>query len=324
MKKQMLKVLTIGGGAALFALILGISSSDRLYAAPNGSDPSSVGPGVTRFGSPTGQMSTPAFDITTRKVKPPIDSLDNYLNWMLAHTTEDKTQLIARWNRAKQAIAQKDLTKSDVLEAFLLAPRENFCRPKNKNQAYANKYMDIGYGQTISGPHLVARMTNELDLSANDKVLEIGTGSGYQSSVLAELSNFVYTIEVIKPLAEETNAIYEKYANYYPEYLNVKRKVGDGYYGWQEYAPFDRIIVTCGIDHIPPPLLDQLKPDGIMLIPVGPPYAQHVLKIIKRVGADGKATYEKSDIFNGRVVPFVSFTVDGKQRHSLKLDQPNQ
>jgi protein-L-isoaspartate(D-aspartate) O-methyltransferase len=306
--------------AAMFCLVPG----ETVEAAPVGKGGGGTSVQVPRLGNPTVQAARPAFDITTRRDKPPLNSLESYLKWMLDRTTEDKKQLIARWNRAKAAIARKDLTRRDVLEAFLLTPRENFCRAKNVSQAYSNKYLDIGYGQTISGPHLVARMTDELDLSTNDKVLEIGTGSGYQSAMLAELSNYVYTIEVIKPLAEETNAIYEKYENCYPEYLNIKRKVGDGYYGWEEYAPFDRIIVTCGIDHIPPPLLAQLKPNGVMLIPVGPPYAQHVLKVVKRVGADGKTTYEKSDIFNGRVVPFVSFTVDGKQRHSLKLDQPTR
>jgi len=266
----------------------------------------------------------PVYDISLRTNYPPLDSLQSYLDWMLKNTTEEKDQLINRWNRAKEAIARRDLTKKEVIYAFLLTPREHFCRPANKSRAYIDNYMAIGYGQTISGPHLVARMTCELDLKPDHKVLEIGTGSGYQAAVLSQLANFVYTIEVIKPLAEETIAIYEKLKKDYPQYQNIKFKIADGYYGWEEYAPFDRIIVTCGIDHIPPPLLAQLKPEGIMLIPVGPPAAQHVLKVIKHVMPDGKISYEKKDIYNGRIVPFVNFTVDGKERHSIARDKPEQ
>jgi protein-L-isoaspartate(D-aspartate) O-methyltransferase len=165
-------------------------------------------------------------------------------------------------------------------------------------------------------------MTNELDVNPEQRVLEIGTGSGYQAAMLAELSNWVYTIEIIEPLAKETDVIFKNLEEKYPEYKNIRRKIADGYYGWEEYAPFDRIIVTCGIDHIPPPLLQQLKPEGIMLIPVGPPFKQHVLKIIKHVNEYGKITYDKSDIYNGRIMSFIDFTADDRSRHSKERDTP--
>jgi protein-L-isoaspartate(D-aspartate) O-methyltransferase len=152
-------------------------------------------------------------------------------------------------------------------------------------------------------------MTNTLDVKRGDRVLEIGTGSGYQSAVLSNLTDKVWTIEIIKPLAERTWALYDRLIkDGYSEYAAIVHKHADGYYGWEENAPFDKIIVTCGIDHVPPPLLQQLRPDGIMCIPVGPPGAQHVLKIIKQQAADGSIKVARSDIYNGQIVNFVPFT----------------
>ena len=140
-------------------------------------------------------------------------------------------------------------------------------------------------------------------------MLEIGTGSGYQSAYLSNLTDKVWSIEIIKPLAERTRATYDDLIDRgYGEFKSVTTKNADGYYGWVDSGPFDKIIVTCGIDHIPPPLLQQLKPDGIMVIPIGPPGAQHVLKVTKQTAADGAITVARSDIYNGKVVPFVPFT----------------
>jgi protein-L-isoaspartate(D-aspartate) O-methyltransferase len=152
-------------------------------------------------------------------------------------------------------------------------------------------------------------MTTSIDVQKGEKVLEVGTGSGYQSAYLSNLTDKVWTIEIIKPLAERTRATYDELiAAGYSEYKSINTKNADGYYGWEEAAPFDKIIVTCGIDHVPPPLLKQLKDGGIMVIPVGPPGAQHVLKVIKQKADDGAITVARSDIYNGRVVPFVPFT----------------
>ncbi|MBI2802968.1 MAG: protein-L-isoaspartate O-methyltransferase [Gammaproteobacteria bacterium] len=221
---------------------------------------------------------------------------------------EDPGFLVQRWRRYLAVVAVKDATDERVKEAFLWTPREEFVRPINRSHSYDSAFLDIGYGVTISGPHLVAHMTSALEVKQGDKVLEIGTGSGYQSAYLSHLTDKLWTIEIIKPLAERTRGVYDGLiAKGYSEFSAINSKQGDGYYGWPEAAPFDKIIVTCGIDHIPPPLLQQLKPGGIMVIPVGPPGAQHVLKVIKQQAADGALTVSRSDIYNGRVVPFVPF-----------------
>ena len=163
-----------------------------------------------------------------------------------------------------------------------MTPREKFVLKQNLGRAYDHAFLDIGFGVTISGPHIVGRMTSNIDPKHGEKVLEIGTGSGYQSAYLSHLTDKVYTIEIIKPLAERTRGIYDQLIkDGYTEYSTITSKAADGYYGWEEVAPFDKIIVTCGIDHVPPPLLQQLRPNGIMVIPVGPPGAQRVLKVVK-------------------------------------------
>jgi protein-L-isoaspartate(D-aspartate) O-methyltransferase len=146
-----------------------------------------------------------------------------------------------------------------------------------------------------------------------EKVLEVGTGSGYQAAYLANLTDKVWTVEIIKPLAERTRATYDALISRgYTEFKSIKSKNADGYHGWADAGPFDKIIVTCGIDHIPPPLLQQLKVGGVMVIPVGPPGAQRVLKVSKDQAANGAISVARSDIYNGRVVPFVPFTkLDG-------------
>jgi protein-L-isoaspartate(D-aspartate) O-methyltransferase len=157
-------------------------------------------------------------------------------------------------------------------------------------------------------------MTSTIDVQLGDKVLEIGTGSGYQSAYLANLTDKVWTVEIIKPLAERTRGIYDALiARSYTEYKSIASKNADGYYGWEEAGPFDKIIVTCGIDHIPPPLLQQLKVGGIMVIPVGPPGAQRLLRVVKEQGPDGNLAIARSDIYKGKIVPFVPFTkLDGE------------
>ena len=227
---------------------------------------------------------TPEYDITERPAGPPTDSYEAYRDWLLEHTSHEDPYIEQRWNRAQAALVHydpPDITNQRVLEAFLRTPRELFAREWNLHQAYVHNYMPIGHGVTISGPHIVARMTDTINPQPWEKVLEVGTGSGYQAAFLAELSNFVYTIEIIEPLALETDALYEQYEETHPQYENILRKVGDGYFGWEEHAPFDKIIVTAGIDHIPPPLIEQLAVGGEMVIPVGPPSVQQMLHVTK-------------------------------------------
>ncbi|MGX7873709.1 protein-L-isoaspartate O-methyltransferase family protein [Mesorhizobium sp. ORM6] len=240
---------------------------------------------------------------------PPMDSRAAFIDWMKKNRGEDAGFLGQRWDRFQALLSHKDVWDQRDKRAYLMTPREEFVTKANLSRAYEWHYLDIGYGVTITGPHSVARMTNSLEIKPGDKVLEIGTGSGYQSAYLSNLTDKVFSIEIIKPLAARTRALYDALiARGYSEYKAIHTRNADGYYGWQEEAPFDKIIVTCGIDHIPPPLLQQLKPNGKMVIPVGPPGAQHVLKVTKHQEADGTFQVTRADIYNGGTLSFVPFT----------------
>jgi protein-L-isoaspartate(D-aspartate) O-methyltransferase len=249
--------------------------------------------------------SSVIFDIAKRTDHPPVNTKSDYTNWMIKHTKEKEKFIDWRWECIQDLISWKSLKDPKIIEAFLRTPRENFIRTRNLNRAYDHAYMEIGYGATITDPWIVSIMTQAINPQPTQKVLEIGTGSGYQSALLSELTNFVFTIEIIEALAKETDDLYKSYENDYPEYKNMKRTIGDGYYGWEEYAPFDRIIVTCAIDHIPPFLLKQLKSEGIMVIPVGPPSGQKLLKITKHIEAD--TVYFDRENIVPRTVKFISF-----------------
>ena len=243
-------------------------------------------------------------------LNPPTDTRDNFIAWGKARG-EDPVFLGQRWDRFQALVRNKDIWGASTIRAFLLTPREEFAsiNPAIHKRAYEHAFLDIGYGVTMSGPHLQARMTNVIDVKRGEKVLEIGTGSGVQAAYLANLTENTYTIEIIAPLAQRTRGLYDKLIEKgYTEYKHVKSKAADGYYGWQDAAPFDKIIVTCGIDHVPPPLLQQLKAGGVMVIPVGPPGAQRVLKVAKIQAADGSITTTREDIYGGKIVPFVPFT----------------
>ena len=276
----------------------------------------SPAPAATEDAKPTAEVrfssatvlaaERPRVDIGGRNLHPPIADRATYLSWMKTHTSQPDTFLSARWDCSQQILSYGQISNPRVLEAFLLTPREEFCRAPRR--AYENAAMPIGYGQTISGPNLVARMTDALNPQPDQRVLEVGTGSGYQSAVLCELSNHVFSVEIVEALARETDQIYRSLWDRFPEYRNVWRKVDDGYFGWPRFAPFDRIIVTCGIDHIPPELLRELAPEGIMVIPVGPPSGQTILRIVKHVAPDGSVHLEREDIYHGSTVIFVPFT----------------
>jgi len=237
---------------------------------------------------------------------PPLNSRGDFIAWMQAHRGEDPVILGRRWDRYLEVLKFNDLWTPNEKRAFLLTPREEFVLPEDRDQAYVGHYLDIGFGVTITPPGTMGRMTSALNLKPGERVLEIGTGSGYQSALLSYLTNAVWTIEIIPELAQRTRGVYDRLIGHgYREYASIQASQGDGYYGLPAAAPFDKIIVTCGIDHIPPPLLQQLKPNGIMVIPVGPPGAQHILKAVKAVGADGEMKVARSDIFGGAIIPFV-------------------
>jgi protein-L-isoaspartate(D-aspartate) O-methyltransferase len=240
---------------------------------------------------------------------PPMERRADFLAWMAANRGEQSTFLGERFDRYLQLLAFHDLWTAADKRAFLMTPREEFVLPQDRGRAYVGHYLDIGYGQTITPPGTMGRMTSALGVGGDEKVLEIGTGSGYQSALLSYLTSRIWSIEIIPSLAARSRGVYDALiAKGYREYAAISTRQSDGYYGWEDAAPFDKIIVTCGIDHIPPPLLRQLKPGGMMVIPIGPPGAQHILKVVKTIGADGAFKATRSDIFGGKIIPFVPLT----------------
>jgi protein-L-isoaspartate(D-aspartate) O-methyltransferase len=211
-----------------------------------------------------------------------------------------------------ETIEKRGITDENVLHAMRAVPRHLFVPENEQGYAYGDFPLPIGYGQTISQPYIVAMMTELLDLKAGDKVLEIGTGSGYQAAVLAEIPDVkVYTIEIIPELAESARERLESLG-----YTDVHCKQADGYHGWSEQAPFDAIIVTAAPDHVPQPLVDQLAEDGRMVIPVGPPGGYQTLwKFVKQPDGELKA-------FNMGGVAFVPFTGKGVQESEEREGLP--
>jgi protein-L-isoaspartate(D-aspartate) O-methyltransferase len=187
----------------------------------------------------------------------------------------------------------RDIRNGRVLDAMAAVPRHEFVPKALWKFAYSDDPLPIGYGQTISQPFIVAFMTEQLDPKPTDRVLEIGTGSGYQAAVLSRLVAEVYTIEIIEPLAKRAEADLKRLG-----YNNVKVLAGDGYQGWPEHAPFDAIIVTCAPDHIPQPLVGQLRDGGRMIIPVGPSDNQQ-LYLLQKLGTK----VEQQAILAVRFVP---------------------
>jgi protein-L-isoaspartate(D-aspartate) O-methyltransferase len=169
-----------------------------------------------------------------------------------------------RQRMVQQQLMARGINDTRVIAAMAKVPREKFVPSESRVASYEDGPMPIGHGQTISQPYIVAFMTEQLRPKPNDRVLEIGTGSGYQAAILAELVKELYTIEIIEPLAKNAEATLQRLG-----YKNVHVKVGDGYRGWPEHAPFDAIIVTCAPGKVPQPLTDQLKDGGRMIIPVG-------------------------------------------------------
>jgi len=190
----------------------------------------------------------------------------------------------------------KEVLDERVVAAMSRVPRHEFIPKKHRSHAYKNRPLPIGYGQTISQPYIVAIMTDLIKLTPDSKVLEVGTGSGYQAAILAEVADKVFTIEIIEPLSKRADALLKRL-----QYNNIQVKYGDGYYGWQDQAPFDAIVVTAAASHVPPPLIKQLKPGGRMIIPVGSRFmTQELLLIHKQL--DGKLLTRQ--ILPVRFVPF--------------------
>ncbi|MEE8440895.1 MAG: protein-L-isoaspartate(D-aspartate) O-methyltransferase [Spirochaetia bacterium] len=193
-------------------------------------------------------------------------------------------------------LAEDGITSSRVLDAFRAVPRDRFVPESSRSEATSNHPLPIGHGQTISQPYIVAYMTEALDLRSGDRVLEIGTGSGYQAAILAELTREVFSVEVVPTLAARARMVLDELG-----YDYVQTKTGNGYHGWSEHAPYPAIIVTAAATQVPPALVEQLAPSGRMIIPVGASFAVQQLVLVRRT-ASGKVREEL--LLPVRFVPF--------------------
>ena len=210
--------------------------------------------------------------VTFATLHAPLTTADNYVTERL-----HLIQLIEQDVKATSAYLQKEVLDPRVLEVMATVPRHEFVSDELKSFAYRNTPLPIGHGQTISQPYIVAIMTDLLAVKSDSKVLEIGTGSGYQAAIMAELVSMVFSIEIIKPLGQLATDRLKRLG-----YDNIKTKIDDGYYGWEEHAPYDAIIVTAAASHVPPPLIQQLKIGGRMIIPVGSQFMTQELLLIEK------------------------------------------
>lgn len=208
---------------------------------------------------------------------------------------QDERFVAAREKMVKQQIISRGITDQSTLNAMRKVPRHRFVPKEYESEAYDDNPLPIGFGQTISQPYIVAYMTEVAKPDLSKKVLEIGTGSGYQAAILAEIVNHVYSIEIIPELAKESADRLRELG-----YKNITVKYGDGYKGWHEYSPFDIIIVTAAPEQVPKPLIDQLAENGRLIIPIGAPQAIQELVLFEK--KNGKI--EKSRLTFVRFVPF--------------------
>ena len=208
-----------------------------------------------------------------------------------------------RKQMAQTQLAARDITNQRVLQVIGTVPRHELVPAELRRHAYKDGPLPIGHGQTISQPYIVAFMTQALEPTTNDVVLEIGTGSGYQAAVLAGLVRQVYTIEIVEPLARRAEGDLKRLG-----YTNVNVRAGDGYKGWPEAAPFDAVIVTCAPDHVPQPLVDQLKEGGRLIIPVGPAHDQSLYLLRKRSGK-----IQRQAVLPVRFVPMTGRAAEGNR-----------
>jgi len=215
---------------------------------------------------------------------------------MVAATVETDLYVEEREQMVERGIIAFGIDSPEVIAVMRRVPRHRFVPDEYSHLAYDNNPLPIGYGQTISQPYMVALMTQELDVEAGDKVLEIGTGSGYQAAVLAELDIEVFTMEIIGSLANEAEQRLKELA-----YENIHVQNADGYFGWPDEAPFDAIIVTAALDHLPQPLLQQLKIGGVLVIPVGPVGGVQELWRVTRLSVD---EFQSASLGGVRFVPF--------------------
>lgn len=207
----------------------------------------------------------------------------------------------AREKMVRSQIRSRGISDEKVLNAMSGVPRHIFVPKKLMSRAYADHPLPIGQGQTISQPYIVALMTESLELKGHERVLEIGTGSGYQAAILANITKEVYTIEIKEKLYKKASRVLGSLG-----YMNVKTRHSDGYFGWPEAAPFDCIMITAAIDHIPPPLLKQLKDGGRLILPLGNPFSYQNLSLVTKHGKD----YAVKQITGVLFVPMTGYALD--------------
>jgi protein-L-isoaspartate(D-aspartate) O-methyltransferase len=209
------------------------------------------------------------------------------LIWLLpsaalpADATEPAASREARERMVREQIQARGISRPEVLNAMRSVPRHWFVPADLADSAYQDHPLPIGEGQTISQPYIVALITELLDLKPTEQVLEIGTGSGYQAAILCALASHVYTIEIKQKLFENASTTLKKYG-----YKNATSRHGDGYFGWPEAAPFDAILITAAVDHVPPPLIAQLKDGGRLVLPLGSPFGYQSLVLVTKRGQD--------------------------------------
>lgn len=207
----------------------------------------------------------------------------------------DDEYLSKRTQMVESQIKSRGIKDAAVLEAMRKVKRHLFIPEEARSRAYYDSPVPIGYGQTISQPYIVAYMTEAINPSPDFKVLEIGTGSGYQAAVCAQIVEKIYTVEIIEELGKAAKTRLQEL-----DYENVEVKIADGYHGWKEHAPYDAIIVTAAAEFIPPPLIDQLKDGGRMIIPVGSPFMTQTLMLVEKSGGKTKT----KNLFPVKFVPF--------------------
>jgi protein-L-isoaspartate(D-aspartate) O-methyltransferase len=207
----------------------------------------------------------------------------------------------AREKMVLSQIRSRGISDNNVLKAMSQVLRHCFVPKELASQAYADHPLPIGEGQTISQPYIVALMTESLELKGHERVLEIGTGSGYQAAILASVAKDVYTIEIKEKLFKKANRTLRSLG-----YTNIKTRRADGYFGWPEAAPFDCIMITASIDHVPPPLLKQLKDGGRLILPLGNPFSYQNLSLVTKHSED----YTVKQITGVLFVPMTGYALD--------------
>jgi protein-L-isoaspartate(D-aspartate) O-methyltransferase len=232
--------------------------------------------------------------------------------FLFSWSAEDDAYVEARKYMVENQLAARDITDKKVLEVMGKVPRHLFVHPRYRSLAYADRPLPIDEGQTISQPYIVALMTQHLRLKPGDKVLEIGTGSGYQAAVLTYFSDLIYSIEIKENLAKKASETLKR-----SNHDQVRVKWADGYFGWEEFAPFDAIIVTCAVNHVPPPLLEQLNEGGRLILPLGSTlYYQTLTLITKKNG--------KPSVQHISGVTFVPMTGKAQEKRRDKITDSGQ